>query len=108
MAEEKMEKEQREMGEEEFLEIAVSVREKIKKSTDLKSEGKSAALEVFDAIVRSVQAHGVKQHGLTKKKKQVALTIFERMSNAEDNTKEEKAVFNALVAITFQGIVQAK
>ena len=105
---EDIKKEQKEMGEEEFLNVAASVREKIKCSPELKQDGKSAALEVLDAIIRSVKAHGVKQHGLTKKKKQIALTVFEKMSKAEDNTEEEKAVFNSLVFITFQGIVQAK
>jgi len=108
MAEEKIDKENREIDEEGFLAISEIIREKIKKSADLKPEGKSTTLEVLDAIVRSVKAHGVKQHGLTKKKKQVALTVFEKMSKAEDNTEEEKAVFNALVVITFQGITQAK
>lgn len=105
---EDIKKEQREMGEEEFLVVSAAVREKIKKSSELKQDGKNATLEVLDAIIRSVEAHGVKQHGLTKKKKQIALTVFEKMSNAEDNTEEEKAVFNALVFITFQGITQAK
>ena len=105
---EDIKKEQKEMGEEEFLNVAASVREKIKCSSELKQDGKSAALEVLDAIIRSVKAHGVKQHGLTKKKKQIALTVFEKMSGAADNTEEEKAVFNSLVFITFQGIMQAK
>ena len=105
---EDIKKEQREMGEEEFLEVAAAVREKIKNSSELKQEGKNIALEVLDAIIRSVEAHGVKQHGLTKKKKQIALTVFEKMSKLEDNTEEEKAVFNSLVFITFQGITQAK
>jgi len=105
---EDIKKEQKEMGEEEFLNVAASVREKIKCSSELKQDGKSAALEVLDAIIRSVKAHGVKQHGLTKKKKQIALTVFEKMSKAADNTEEEKAVFNSLVFITFQGIMQAK
>lgn len=105
---EDIKKEQREMGEEEFLEVAASIREKIKSSTELKPDGKSTTLEVLDAIIRSVKAHGVKQHGLTKKKKQIALTVFEKISKAEDNTEEEKAVFNSLVFITFQGITQAK
>ncbi|MGL5206428.1 MAG: hypothetical protein ACRC8T_02790 [Acidaminococcaceae bacterium] len=105
---EDIKKEQREMGEDEFLEVTDAVREKIKKSTDLKPEGKNTTLEVLDAIIRSVKARGVKQHGLTKKKKQIALTVFEKMSKAEDNTEEEKTVFNSLVFITFQGITQAK
>ncbi|MHC1714377.1 MAG: hypothetical protein AB9858_02075 [Acidaminococcaceae bacterium] len=105
---EDIKKEQREMGEEEFLEVVASVREKIKNSSELKQDGKSTTLEVIDAIIRSVEAHGVKQHGLTKKKKKIALTVFEKMGKAEDNTEEEKAVFNALVFITFQGITQAK
>lgn len=105
---EDVKKEQREMGGEEFLEISTVIREKIKNSPELKQEGKNATLEVLDAIIRSVKAHGVKQHGLTKKKKQIALTVFEKMSKAEDNTEEEKAVFNSLAFITFQGIVQAK
>ena len=105
---EDIKKEQKEMGEEEFLNVAASVREKIKCSSELKQDGKSAALEVLDAIIRSVKAHGVKQHGLTKKKKQIALTVFEKMSKSADNTEEEKAVFNSLVFITFQGIMQAK
>lgn len=107
MAEE-IKKEQREMGEAEFLEVVASVRAKIKNSTELKQDGKNTTLEVLDAIIRSVKAHGVKQHGLTKKKKQIALTVFEKMSGAADNTEEEKAVFNSLVFITFQGITQAK
>ncbi|MHC1718034.1 MAG: hypothetical protein AB9883_05215 [Acidaminococcaceae bacterium] len=105
---EDIKKEQREMGEEEFLEVAEAVREKIKNSSELKQDGKNTTLEVLDAIVRSVKVHGVKQHGLTKKKKQIALTVFEKMSKLEDNTEEEKAVFNSLIFITFQGIVQAK
>lgn len=105
---EELKKEQREIGEEEFIEVASVIREKIKNSAEIKQDGKNAALEVLDALVRSVKAHGVKQHGLTKKKKQIALTVFEKMSKAEDNTEEEKAVFNSLVFITFQGIVQAK
>ena len=105
---EDVKKEQREMGGEEFLEISTVIREKIKNSAELKQDGKNITLEVLDAIIRSVKAHGVKQHGLTKKKKQIALTVFEKMSKAEDNTEEEKAVFNSLVFITFQGIVQAK
>lgn len=105
---EELKKEQREIGEEEFLEVASVIREKIKNSAEIKQDGKNATLEVLDALVRSVKAHGVKQHGLTKKKKQIALTVFEKMSKAEDNTEEEKAVFNSLVFITFQGIVQAK
>ena len=105
---EDIKKEQREMGEEEFLEVAAAVRGKIKNSSELKQDGKSITLEVIDAIIRSVEAHGVKQHGLTKKKKKIALTVFEKMGKAEDNTEEEKAVFNALVFITFQGITQAK
>ena len=96
---EDVKKEQREMGGEEFLEISTVIREKIKNSAELKQDGKNTTLEVLDAIIRSVKAHGVKQHGLT---------IFEKMSKAEDNTEEEKAVFNSLVFITFQGIVQAK
>ena len=98
---EELKKEQREIGEEEFLEVASVIREKIKNSAEIKQDGKNATLEVLDALVRSVKAHGVKQHGLTKKKKQIALTVFEKMSKA-------KAVFNSLVFITFQGIVQAK
>ena len=98
---EELKKEQREIGEEEFLEVASVIREKIKNSAEIKQDGKNATLEVLDALVRSVKAHGVKQHGLTKKKKQIALTVFEKMSKAE-------AVFNSLVFITFQGIVQAK
>ena len=74
---EDVKKEQREMGGEEFLEISTVIREKIKNSPELKQEGKNATLEVLDAIIRSVKAHGVKQHGLTKKKKQIALTVFE-------------------------------
>ncbi len=105
---EELKKEQREIGEEEFIEVASVIREKIKNSAEIKQDGKNATLEVLDALVRSVKAHGVKQHGLTKKKKQIALTVFEKMSKAEDNTEEEKAVFNSLVFITFQGIVQAK
>ena len=105
---EDIKKEQREMGEEEFLKVVASVREKIKNSSELKQDGKNTTLEVLDAIVRSVKVHGVKQHGLTKKKKQIALTVFEKMSKLEDNTEEEKAVFNSLIFITFQGIVQAK
>ena len=105
---EELKKEQREIGEEEFIEVASVIREKIKNSAEIKQDGKNATLEVLDALVRSVKAHGVKQHGLTKKKKQIALTVFEKMSKAEDNTEEEKAVFNSLVFITFQGIVQVK
>ena len=105
---EELKKEQREIGEEEFIEVASVIREKIKNSAEIKQDGKNATLEVLDALVRSVKAHGVKQHGLTKKKKQIALTVFEKMSKAQDNTEEEKAVFNSLVFITFQGIVQAK
>ncbi|MGE4588365.1 MAG: hypothetical protein AB7E34_02140 [Acidaminococcaceae bacterium] len=105
---ESVKQEEREIGEAEFLEIATVIREKIKKSPELKQDGKTATLEVLDAIIRSVQAHGVQQHGLTKKKKQIALTVFEKMAKAEGNTEEEKAVFNSLVFITFQGIVQAK
>ena len=105
---EELKKEQREIGEEEFIEVASVIREKIKNSAEIKQDGKNATLEVLDALVRSVKAHGVKQHGLTKKKKQIALTVFEKMSKAEGNTEEEKAVFNSLVFITFQGIVQAK
>ena len=105
---EELKKEQREIGEEEFIEVASVIREKIKNSAEIKQDGKNATLEVLDALVRSVKAHGVKQHGLTKKKKQIALTVFEKMSKAEDNTEEEKAVFNSLVFITFHGIVQAK
>ena len=105
---EELKKEQREIGEEEFIEVASVIREKIKNSAEIKQDGKNATLEVLDALVRSVKAHGVKQHWLTKKKKQIALTVFEKMSKAEDNTEEEKAVFNSLVFITFQGIVQAK
>ena len=105
---EELKKEQREIGEEEFIEVASVIREKIKNSAEIKQDGKNATLEVLDALVRSVKAHGVKQHGLTKKKKQIALTVFEKMSKAEDNTEEEKAVFNSLVFITLQGIVQAK
>ncbi|MDD4085255.1 MAG: hypothetical protein GX084_01915 [Acholeplasmataceae bacterium] len=110
MAEEKKEltEEKRELDEREFLEVAAAIREKIRKSPELKADGKSAALEVLDAIARSVEAHGVRQHGLTKKKKQVALTVYERLSRDEENTREEKTVLEALVAITFQGIVQAK
>ena len=98
---EELKKEQREIGEEEFLEVASVIREKIKNSAEIKQDGKNATLEVLDALVRSVKAHGVKQHGLTKKKKQIALTVFEKMSKAEDNTEEEKAVFNSLVFIYF-------
>ena len=105
---EELKKEQREIGEEEFIEVASVIREKIKNSAEIKQDGKNATLEVLDALVRSVKAHGVKQHGLTKKKKQIALTVFEKMSKAEDNTEEEKAVFNSLVFITFQGILQSK
>ena len=105
---EDIKKEQREMGEEEFLKVAAVVREKIKNSSEIKQDGKNFTLEVLEAIIRSVEAHGVKQHGLTKKKKQIALTVFEKMSKAEDNTEEEKAVLNSLVFITFQGIAQAK
>ena len=100
--------EPKELTETEFLELAVVIREKIKNADNLKPEGKSATLLVFDAVVRSVKAHGISQHGITKKKKQMAMAVFQRMSNAEHIAPEEKTVLEMLVYVTYQGIVQAK
>lgn len=108
MAEEKITEEQKEIDEEEFLELAAGIHEKIKSSAALNVDGKSAALEVLEGIVNSVKAHGVRQHGLTKKKKQVALVVFEKMSKLQDNSEREKALYNMLVYITLEGIRQAK
>ena len=108
MAEEKVTEEEKEIGEEEFFELAAGIHEKIRNSSALNANGKSAALEVLGGIVNSVKAHGVSQHGLTKKKKQIALVVFEKMSKMEDNTEREKALYNMLVYITLEGIRQAK
>ncbi|HIU64017.1 MAG TPA: hypothetical protein IAB06_03110 [Candidatus Avacidaminococcus intestinavium] len=108
MIDESAKQEPKELEEQDFLRIANDLREKIKKAENIKNEGKQNTLEVLDAVVRSVKAHGVSQHGLTKKKKRVALTVFERMSKAEEISQEEKAVLETLVYVTFQGIVQAK
>ena len=108
MAEEKRIEEEKEIGEEEFLELAAGIHEKIKNSAALNVDGKSAALEVLGGIVNSVKAHGVSQHGLTKRKKQIALVVFEKMSKLEDNSEREKALYNMVVYITLEGIRQAK
>lgn len=100
--------EPREMDGPEFIQVAEIIRERIKTAADLKPEGRSISLEVLAAIVRSVKVHGVRQHGLTKKKKQIALAVFEKMLKDEVNTAEEKAVLETLVVVTFQGIVNVR
>lgn len=95
------------LGEEEFLLIAENIYTNIRKSADLKPDGKKATLEVLGGIIESVKAHGIKKHGLTKKKKQIALTVFERFSNDETLSEDEKAVYHALLVMTWEGIRQA-
>jgi hypothetical protein len=98
--------EEEEMGAEEFLAIAAKIRSDIKTSTLLKDSGRKDTLEVLDGIIESVKAHGIRKHGLTKKKKKVALTVFERLSREEGLTEKEVGVYNALLNITLLGIKQ--
>ncbi|MEG0797884.1 MAG: hypothetical protein RSC56_02640 [Acidaminococcaceae bacterium] len=93
-----------EMGAEEFLELAAVIREKIRTSEELTAEGKKATLAVLDGVTQSVKAHGVRQHGLTKKIKRVALTVFERLSKDTTNTERETAVYQALLVMTWEGL----
>ena len=95
-----------EMGAEEFLVIATKIRNDIRTSALLKDSGRKDALEVLDGIVESVKAHGIRKHGLTKKKKKIALTVFERLSREEGLNEQEVGVYNALLNITLLGIKQ--
>lgn len=91
------EAEPKQMDGAEFLELAQTIRGKILASEAFNGEGKTTTIEVLDGICRSIKLRGVKQHGLTKRKKQVALAVFVKLGEAEDNTLEEKAVYNALI-----------
>lgn len=95
-----------EMGAEEFLVIAAKIRNDIKTSALLKDSGRKDTLEVLDGIVQSVKAHGIRKHGLTKKKKKIALTVFERLSREEGLDAKETEVYNTLLNITLLGIRQ--
>ena len=95
---------QKVLDEQQFLDIAAALRQRIVGDAELKGEGKRFTLTVLDGLISSVKVHGARQHGLTKKMLMVAMTVFKKMFDDPANTDEEKAVLDSLLVMVLHGI----
>lgn len=99
-------KEEKVLDEKEFLVLGNKLRQKLVDSKKLTGEGKRYSITVLDAIMKSVKVHGARQHGLTKKMLQVAMTVYAKLAEDKRRSEDERAVLKALVMMTLTAIRQ--
>lgn len=93
-------KQSRGMGPKEFMEVAGTLEPKIRACAAASGQEKVAALEVLQAVSRSVKVNGTQQHGMKKTKLKAALKVYSNLATeTEQNSEQEQAVLNALVMI---------
>ena len=97
-------KQPRGMGHKEFIEVAATLEPKLRACADVSGRDKVDALEVLQAVCRSVKVNGTPQHGIKKIKLKAALRVYSSLAaDREHNTEQEQAVLDALVTIAAAG-----
>ncbi len=100
-------KTQRGMGAQEFMAVAATLEPKIRACAEVAGRDKVEALEVLQAVCRSVKVNGTVQHGIKRTKLQAALRVYSSLAaDKEKNTEQEQAVLNAMVTIAAAGALK--
>ena len=92
-------KEPKALDEKDFFEQEVVIRKQILGNNNLEGSQKKAALTVLDGISKSVKAHGVSQHGITKKMMMTAMDVFGKMSDDKRHSEKELEFLKMITVI---------
>ena len=92
-------KEPKALDEKDFFEQEVIIRKQILGNSNLEGTQKKAALTILDGISKSVKAHGVSQHGITKKMMMTAMDVFGKMSDDKRHSEKELEFLKMITVI---------
>lgn len=92
------------LDKQDFLVQQEVIRKQVLGNSKLTSPQKKACLQVLEAVGRSVQRGGVRQHGITKAMLKAALPVFGKMSEDKRHNEKELRVLGMLTYFIYEGI----